>query len=76
MDKRMIENIKHLNDSLIVVLILMPATIIIVFEAIATIPELRILSIITWIIYLCGLGYVSYRLIYLNNKLNQYLKDE
>ncbi len=75
MDKIILENIKYLNDSVILILLLMPATLIIVFEAIASIHELRILSVVTWIIYLMALGYVSFRVINLNKKLTIYMEN-
>ncbi|AEH59986.1 Na+/H+ antiporter [Methanosalsum zhilinae DSM 4017] len=75
MDKIILENIKYLNDSVILILLLMPATLIIVFEAIASIHELRVLSIVTWVIYLMALGYVSFRVINLNKKLTIYMEN-
>ena len=76
MDKIIIENIKYLNDSVIAILLLMPVTLVITFEALDPIPELKNLSILTWIVYLLGLWYVAYRVYNLNKILAKYMEEE
>ncbi len=76
MDKIIIENIKYLNDSVIAILLLMPVTLVITFEALDPIPELKNLSILTWIVYLFGLWYVAYRVYNLNKHLAKYMEEE
>lgn len=76
MDKIIIENIKYLNDSVIAILLLMPVTLVITFEALDPIPELKILSILTWAVYILGLWYVAYRVFTLNKTLANYMEEE
>lgn len=76
MDKIIIENIKYLNDSVIAILLLMPVTLVITFEALDPIPELKTLSILTWAVYLLGLWYVAYRVFTLNKTLANYMEEE
>ncbi|MDO9518425.1 MAG: sodium:proton antiporter [Methanosarcinaceae archaeon] len=76
MDKIIIKNIKYLNDSVIAILLLMPVTLVITFEALDPIPELKNLSILTWIVYLLGLWYVAYRVYNLNKTLEKYMEEK
>ena len=76
MDKIIIENIKYLNDSVIVILLLMPVTLVIAFEALDPVPQLKSLSILTWAVYLLGLWYVAYRVYNLNKVLADYIEEE
>ena len=76
MDKIIIENIKYLNDSVIAILLLMPVTLVITFEALDPIPQLKTLSILTWAVYLLGLWYVAYRVFTLNKALANYMEEE
>ena len=76
MDKTILENIKYLNDSVIAILLLMPVTLVITFEALDPVPELKILSILTWLVYLLGLWYVAYRVHNLNTNLAKYMEEE
>ncbi len=76
MDKIIIENIKYLNDSVIAILLLMPVTLVIAFEALDPIPQLKTLSILTWAVYLLGLWYVAYRVFTLNKTLANYMEEE
>ncbi len=76
MDKIIIENIKYLNDSVIAILLLMPVTLVITFEALDPIPELKTLSILTWAVYILGLWYVAYRVFTLNKTLANYMEEE
>ena len=76
MDKIIIENIKYLNDSVIAILLLMPVTLVITFEALDPIPELKTLSILTWAVYILGLWYVAYRVFTLNKTLANYMEKE
>lgn len=76
MDKIIIENIKYLNDSVIVILLLMPVTLVIAFEALDPVPQLKTLSILTWTVYLLGLWYVAYRVYNLNKTLVDYMEEK
>ena len=76
MDKIIIENIKYLNDSVIAILLLMPVTLVIAFEALDPVPELKTLSILTWAVYLLGLWYVAYRVYNLNKTLAEYMEEK
>lgn len=76
MDKIIIENIKYLNDSVIAILLLMPVTLVITFEALDPVPQLKTLSILTWAVYLLGLWYVAYRVFTLNKALANYMEEE
>ena len=76
MDKIIIENIKYLNDSVIAILLLMPVTLVITFEALDPVPQLKSLSILTWAVYLLGLWYVAYRVFTLNKTLAKYMEEE
>ena len=76
MDKIIIENIKYLNDSVIAILLLMPVTLVITFEALDPVPQLKSLSILTWAVYLLGLWYVAYRVYNLNKVLADYIEEE
>lgn len=76
MDKTILENIKYLNDSVIAILLLMPVTLVITFEALDPIPELKSLSILTWVVYVFGLWYVAYRVHALNTTLAKYMEEE
>ena len=76
MDKIILENIKYLNDSVIAILLLMPVTLVIAFEALDPIPQLKTLSILTWAVYLLGLWYVAYRVFTLNKALANYMEEE
>ena len=75
MDKIIIENIKYLNDSVIAILLLMPVTLVITFEALDPVPQLKTLSILTWAVYLLGLWYVAYRVFTLNKTLAKYMEE-
>lgn len=75
MDKIILENLKYLNDSIIAILLLMPVTLVIVFEAFDSFLNLRYLSVVTWIVYITGLWYVAYRVYMLNKKLVQYMQE-
>ena len=76
MDKIIIENIKYLNDSVIAILLLMPVTLVITFEALDPVPQLKTLSILTWAVYLLGLWYVAYRVFTLNKTLAKYMEEK
>ena len=76
MDKIILENLKYLNDSIIAILLLMPVTLVITFEAFDPFLNLRYLSVITWTVYIAGLWYVAYRVFMLNKKLMQYMQEE
>ncbi len=75
-EKMILRNLKYLNDSVIAILLLMPVTIIISFEALDTDSILNTLSILTWVIYLVGLCYVLYRVFSLNKELIQHMGNE
>ncbi|WP_406660483.1 sodium:proton antiporter [Methanolobus sp. ZRKC3] len=73
--KVLMQNVKYLNDSIMAILLLMPVTLVIVFEALDSTPNLKILSLATWAIYLMGLWYVASRVFKLNKTLIVYLDD-
>ncbi len=73
--KVLMENVKYLNDSIMAILLLMPVTLVIVFEALDSTPKLKYLSLATWLIYLTGLWYVAARVFKLNKTLIGYLDD-
>lgn len=75
-EKMILRNLKYLNDSVIAILLLMPVTIIISFEALDPNSVLNALSLLTWAIYLAGLCYVLYRVFSLNKELMQHMKNE
>jgi thiosulfate reductase cytochrome b subunit len=75
-DKIVLENLKYLNDSVLAILLLMPVTLIITFEALDNTPNLQWISIATWIVYLMGLWYVASRVFTLNKKLIEYIDEK
>ncbi|WP_406670544.1 sodium:proton antiporter [Methanolobus sp. ZRKC4] len=74
--KVVMQNLKYLNDSVMAILLLMPVTLVITFEALDSTHNLKILSLATWIVYLMGLWYVASRVFKLNKTLIAYLDDE
>lgn len=70
MEKTIVENLRHLNDSLMVIALLMLVSLIIVFEAFDDTVLLRYLSIATMILYFVGLVYVIYRVRKFNERLD------
>jgi uncharacterized membrane protein (GlpM family) len=75
-DKIVLENLKYLNDSVLAILLLMPVTLVITFEALDDTTNLQWISIATWIVYLMGLWYVATRVFRLNKKLIGYIDEE
>ena len=73
-EKVILENLKYLNDSVIAILLLMPVTLVIVFEALDSTESLKWLSIATWAIYILGLWYVATRVFRLNKNILEHLK--
>lgn len=74
--KVVMENLKYLNDSVMAILLLMPVTLLIVFEALDDNPTLKWISIPTWIVYLLGLWYVTSRIFKLNKTLIAYIEEK
>ena len=74
--KIILENLKYLNDSVLAILLLMPVTLVITFEALDDTPNLQWVSIATWIVYLMGLWYVASRVFRLNKKLIGYIDEK
>ncbi|WP_319506315.1 sodium:proton antiporter [uncultured Methanolobus sp.] len=72
-ERVIMENLKYLNDSVMAILLLMPVTLVIIFEALDDTHNLKLLSIATWIIFLMGLWYVASRVFTLNKTLIGYL---
>ncbi|WP_094227912.1 sodium:proton antiporter [Methanolobus psychrotolerans] len=72
-EKVIMENLKYLNDSVMAILLLMPVTLVITFEALDETTNLQWVSIATWIVYLMGLWYVASRIFKLNKTLIGYL---
>jgi len=72
-EKVIMENLKYLNDSVMAILLLMPVTLVITFEALDDTPNLQLISIATWIVFLMGLWYVASRVFTLNKTLIGYL---
>lgn len=72
-EKVIMENLKYLNDSVMAILLLMPVTLVITFEALDETTNLQWISIATWIVYLMGLWYVASRIFKLNKTLIGYL---
>ncbi|MDG6244225.1 MAG: sodium:proton antiporter [Methanolobus sp.] len=75
-DKIILKNLKYLNDSVLAILLLMPVTLVITFEALDETHNLKLLSIATWIVYLMGLWYVASRVFKLNKTLIAYINKE
>ena len=75
-DKIVLENLKYLNDSVLAILLLMPVTLVITFEALDDTGSLKWISIATWIVYLMGLWYVASRVFKLNKKLIEYIDEK
>ncbi|MDY0385942.1 MAG: sodium:proton antiporter [Methanolobus sp.] len=75
-EKIIMENLKYLNDSVMAILLLMPVTLVITFEALDDTPNLQLLSIVTWIVFLLGLWYVASRVFKLNKTLIGYLDEK
>ncbi len=75
-EKIIMQNLKYLNDSVMAILLLMPVTLVIVFEALAETHTLRMLSIVTWVVYLAGLWYVAIRVFRLNKTIITYIDNE
>jgi thiosulfate reductase cytochrome b subunit len=75
-DKIILENLKYLNDSVLAILLLMPVTLVITFEALDDTGSLQWISIATWIVYLMGLWYVASRVFKLNKKLIEYIDEK
>ncbi|WP_407355257.1 sodium:proton antiporter [Methanolobus sp. WCC5] len=75
-DKLILQNLKYLNDSVMAILLLMPVTLVITFEALDETHNLKLLSIATWIVYLMGLWYVASRVFKLNKTLIAYIDKE
>jgi len=76
MDKIILDNLKYLNDSVIAMLLLMPVTLVITFEALDPFLNMRYISILTWGVYIAGLWYVAYRVYTLNKNLMRYMQEE
>ncbi len=74
--KVVLQNLKYLNDSVMAILLLMPVTLLIVFEALDDNPVLKMISLPTWGVYLIGLWYVSSRIFKLNKTLLAYLDEK
>ncbi|TGC07315.1 sodium:proton antiporter [Methanolobus halotolerans] len=74
--KVVMKNLKYLNDSVMAILLLMPVTLVITFEALDSTHNLKILSLVTWVVYLIGLWYVASRVFKLNKTLIGYLDEE
>ena len=74
-EKVILENLKYLNDSVIAILLLMPVTLVIAFEALDPTESLKWLSIATWLVYICGLWYVATRVFKLNSRILEHLKE-
>ncbi|MGB3908336.1 MAG: sodium:proton antiporter [Methanomethylovorans sp.] len=74
-EKVILENLKYLNDSVIAILLLMPVTLVIAFEALDPTESLKWLSIVTWLVYICGLWYVASRVFKLNSRILKHLKE-
>lgn len=74
-EKVILENLKYLNDSVIAILLLMPVTLVIVFEALDSTESLKWLSIATWAVYILGLWYVASRVFRLNRWISEHLKE-
>lgn len=74
-EKVILENLKYLNDSVIAILLLMPVTLVIVFEALDSTESLKWLSIATWAVYILGLWYVASRVFRLNKRILEHLKE-
>lgn len=74
--KVILENLKYLNDSVLAILLLMPVTLVITFEALDDTPNLQWVSIATWVVYLMGLWYVASRVFRLNKKLIGYIDEK
>ncbi|WMW21567.1 sodium:proton antiporter [Methanolobus mangrovi] len=72
-ERVIMENLKYLNDSVMAILLLMPVTLVITFEALDDTPNLQLISIATWIVFLMGLWYVASRVFTLNKTLIGYL---
>ncbi|WP_292468036.1 sodium:proton antiporter [Methanolobus sp.] len=72
-ERVIMENLKYLNDSVMAILLLMPVTLVITFEALDDTPNLQWISIATWIVFLMGLWYVASRVFTLNKTLIGYL---
>ncbi len=75
-EKVIMENLKYLNDSVMAILLLMPVTLVIAFEALDDTHNLKLLSIVTWIVFLMGLWYVASRVFKLNKTLIGYLDEK
>ncbi|WP_340820186.1 sodium:proton antiporter [Methanolobus sp. WCC4] len=75
-DKIIMENLKYLNDSVLAILLLMPVTLVITFEALDDTGSLKWISIATWIVYLMGLWYVASRVFRLNKRLIDYIEKQ
>lgn len=75
-DKIIMENLKYLNDSVLAILLLMPVTLVIIFEALDDTGNLQWISIATWIVYLMGLWYVATRVFKLNKTLIEYIDEK
>ena len=74
-EKVILENLKYLNDSVIAILLLMPVTLVIAFEALDPTESLKWLSIATWAVYIVGLWYVASRVFRLNKNILEHLKE-
>jgi hypothetical protein len=74
-EKMILEKLKYLNDSVIAILLLMPVTLVIVFEALDPTESLKWLSIATWAVYIFGLWYVASRVFRLNKMILEHLKE-
>lgn len=72
-ERVIMENLKYLNDSVMAILLLMPVTLVITFEALDDTHNLKLLSIVTWVVFLMGLWYVASRVFKLNKTLIGYL---
>lgn len=75
-EKIIFENLKYLNDSVLAILLLMPVTLVITFEALDDTTNLQWISIATWIVYLMGLWYVASRVFRLNKMLIAYIDEK
>lgn len=75
-EKTILKNLQYLNESIIIILILIPFTLIVAFETLDSNEIFRWISIITWIIYIAILFYIVYRIFYLNTRIKQLIEGK
>lgn len=71
MERIIVDNLRHLNDSIMALALLMAVSLIIVFEALDDSIVLKYLSITTMVLYVLGLAYIMYRLHEFNKMLDE-----